>query len=95
MSERNKKRRILKKDAPFLYCGSRAEQNVCRPGRKTHINQAAGKKNPGLAPGKRYAVQRIGAFGRAAPRKVTRHCPALLLSIPPASLAPGQLVVET
>jgi hypothetical protein len=44
--------------------------------------QATSKKNPGLAPGKRYAVQRIGAFGLR--NRVSGNGTTLLLAITPA-----------
>jgi hypothetical protein len=33
----------------------------------------SGQKNPGLAPGKRYVIQRIGAFGQIKPCERQRH----------------------
>jgi len=35
--------------------------------------KASGKKNPGLSPGKRYVIQRIGAFGQMKPCERQRH----------------------
>jgi hypothetical protein len=40
------------------------------------------QKNPGLTPGKRYAVQRIGAFGQS--NRVSGNGATLLLAITPA-----------
>jgi hypothetical protein len=47
--------------------------------------RAAGQKNPGVSPGKRYAVQRIGAFGQS--NRVSGNGTTLLLTITPAQLA--------
>ncbi|MFM0013317.1 hypothetical protein PQR46_38120 [Paraburkholderia sediminicola] len=48
----------------------------------------SGKKNPGLSPGKRYAIQRIGAFGHVKPCERQRHdavaCTLLLQSRRPS-----------
>jgi hypothetical protein len=40
------------------------------------------QKNPGLSPGKRYAVQRIGAFGQS--NRMSGNGTTLLLEITPA-----------
>ncbi|MFL9961327.1 hypothetical protein PQR02_09480 [Paraburkholderia sediminicola] len=58
------------KGAPFFLTPDRAEQADDR------------KKNPGLTPGKRYVVQRIGAFGQS--NRVSGNGATLLLAITPA-----------
>jgi hypothetical protein len=44
------------------------------------------KKNPGLTPGKRYAIERIGAFGQS--NRVSGNGTTLLLTVTPAKREP-------
>jgi len=45
-----------------------------------------GRKKPGLPPGKRYAIERIGAFGQS--NRVSGNGTTLLLTVTPAKREP-------
>jgi len=58
-------------------CGARrfsseAQSHSSRGPKRSNAANAA-QKNPGASPGKRYVIQRIGAFGQLKPCERQRH----------------------
>src|SRR3954462_8557365 len=56
--------------APFF--SSEAQSHSSRGPKRSNAANAA-QKNPGASPGKRYVIQRIGAFGQLKPCERQRH----------------------
>ncbi|MFM0199750.1 hypothetical protein PQR53_07685 [Paraburkholderia fungorum] len=89
--QKQKKRRAPQRARRFSIAASSVERlsYLVVPWRMKHAPRISGskKKNPGLSPGKRYAIQRIGAFGQIQPCKRQRHDAVACSNAGPASKA--------
>jgi hypothetical protein len=61
------------KGAPFFYTAAGQSVLPSRSNEPFAGRIRLREKNPGLSPGKRYVIQRIGAFGQLKPCERQRH----------------------
>ncbi|WP_147394009.1 hypothetical protein [Paraburkholderia sp. BL23I1N1] len=76
MDAEAKKRRAPQRARRFSFAASNQRQDpfiVPQRMKLAPCSSGSRKKNPGLSPGKRYVIQRIGAFGQIKPCERQRH----------------------